>query len=672
MDPKIVEGVEEGIEGLMIKEKPKTPSVKLPPITNTNPNEIPTTTPVHLTAIQNLLPDIHEAKIILPSLNRPNTGTATRNILQEKTVTVQNPFQQTVQLNGTTSEQTAHLVQSLPPEEVSSERLQKNLLQIEVDRTLIETWEAMITEMKEKEAIALAVGKTGEANYRKGAGNGLCNAIEMLEKAIKAESTGKLEKARKYREAVELYKCCTEAFTKAAIAHTAEKTEGANCWQIAGVNFAFAADKLQEVIQAEGMGRIYQANNFKKTVEEHKQKAEKFKQEAEVQVKKEEERIAEILAQESLATEEELRIAQEQILLGIEDDKKLIEIWKTMQMEMKEKKTIASTVGKTEESTHWQNAIMKLFWAAEKLEEAIEAERIKNPGKAHKLREEAKQYNSCVEPYVQAAKSYEQEKIEEGECWGRIGDGLSKTANALERVIDAELAGKSEMASKWNKVVKFNKCSVEAYKRGVRAYGEGKTEEAQSWHNTGNGFYSAGRNLETAIKKEIDGSPEIAIKYCELAEQYTRSIDFYTQATKAYEQGKIEEGTFWNNAGEGFDKASRYLEAAIRAEIDVYPEEAKKYREIAEQYERSVEPYTQAAKAYMEGKTDEGTHWNNAGEGCNNVAEKLTLAIRKEISGSLDEAKTLREEAKNQKQTAEAIIKKQKERIAERLCQPET
>ncbi|HLB34098.1 MAG TPA: hypothetical protein VJK54_07690, partial [Chthoniobacterales bacterium] len=228
MDPNIVEGIQEGIEGLITREKPKTPSVKLPPITgpNTSFNETPT---VRLD-IQDSLPDTHEPKVTLPPLTRPNTDEAKYNILKEKNVTVQSPFQQTVQLNGTTSEQVVHLVQSQPPQEVSSERLQKTLLQIEADRTLIETWKAMEMKMKEKEkeAIDLAVENENEVINWNNAGQSFYNAAEKLEKAIEAERKGKTEIAIKWHEVVEQQVLSAEQYKQSAKAEIEGNKEDFN------------------------------------------------------------------------------------------------------------------------------------------------------------------------------------------------------------------------------------------------------------------------------------------------------------------------------------------------------------------------------------------------------------------------------------------------------------
>ncbi|HLB34591.1 MAG: hypothetical protein A3F67_10665 [Verrucomicrobia bacterium RIFCSPHIGHO2_12_FULL_41_10] len=448
----------------------------------------------------------------------------------------------------------------------------KSLLRIEADQKLIEQWRAMKVENEGNRERANAAGRKEEGKSWNSAGNAFNNASEKLGKAIEAEAAGKPEVAMKWREAAEQHKNSVEPYAQAAQAASGN-TKGVFSWNQIGNAFNNAADKLGKAIEAEVDGKPEIARKYCEVAEKKMCSIEPYTQ-----------------AARTCAAEEKGQSGQ------------------------------------------WNNAGSGFYYAADHLGKAIEVEVAGKSEVARKYREVAEQYACSAEPFTQSARAYEQGKTAEGASWNHIGSRFYNAAGQLIRAIEADAAGKPEIARKYREVAEQQVRSVEPYAQAARARSAGKTEEGQSWNGAGIGFYNAGLNLEKAIEAEVAGRPELARKYREVAEQYTHSVEPHTQSARAYAAGKKDEGACWYSAGLGCYQVSEKLEKAIEAEVAGKLEVARKYREAAEQFALSVEPYTQSARAYTAGKKDEGQSWIRIASGFYYAAAELAKAIKAELA----------------------------------------
>ncbi|HLB33164.1 MAG TPA: hypothetical protein VJK54_02900 [Chthoniobacterales bacterium] len=338
---------------------------------------------------------------------------------------------------------------------------------------------------------AYAEGRTDEGTSWNMAGLNLYNAAEKLEKAINAESAGKQEVALKWREAAEQHACSIEAYTQSARAYAAGKTSEGESWAHAGLVFYSAVNNLADAIETEARGEVDDAKTLReeaaklqKEAEERKQAAEELqkqkpnteadritknqanaKAKANAQAAKElEETIKDVSAvwdvpieiggqtgeEEVLADtsktegahKEVNSIDSEQSLLRIEADKKLIETWRAMEKEMKEKKDRVNITGAKDESRSWDEARNSFYFAAGKLEKAMKAETDGKSEVAQKWREAAEQNKCSVEPYTKAARAYTAGKTDEGACWNDVGVSFYNSSVKLGKAIDTEARGK--------------------------------------------------------------------------------------------------------------------------------------------------------------------------------------------------------------------------------------
>ncbi|OHE76450.1 MAG: hypothetical protein A3F67_07545 [Verrucomicrobia bacterium RIFCSPHIGHO2_12_FULL_41_10] len=273
---------------------------------------------------------------------------------------------------------------------------------------------------------------------------------------------------------------------------------------------------------------------------------------------------------------------------------------------------------------------------------------------AQKYREVAGKYNRSVEFFTKAATAHMEGKTQEGTCWNNAGAGFYWVAEQLQRAIEADENSKAAIAQKYREAAEKNLLSVEPYTKAAIAHAAGKTEEGTCWNNAGNGFYCTADQLRKAIEADENNKPAIARKWREAAEKNLLSVEPCTKAAIAHAAGKTDEGSHWNRAGLGFYWATDKLGKAIEADEANKPGLAQKYREAAEKNLLSVEPFTKAVTAFAAGKTEVGTYWSNAGTNFYWAADQLKKAIEADENNQPEVAQQCREAAEKYILSAEA------------------
>ncbi|HLB34434.1 MAG TPA: hypothetical protein VJK54_09410, partial [Chthoniobacterales bacterium] len=326
----------------------------------------------------------------------------------------------------------------------------------------------------------------------------------------------------------------------------------------------------------------------------------------------------------------------------------------------------------------WQRAGQFSQCEVETLEQAIEAEANGRTEVAQAWREAAKQHQLFKEFFTKKAIAYTAGNKEEYKTWEQrvllwthqddyITNNLEKVAKHLEKAIEAEANGRTEVAQAWREAVKQNQLAAEFYAKGATAYTKGKSDEGDNWNsvsyaykNAADGLEKVANHLEKAIEAETNGKPEVAQAWREAVKHNQFTTESYTKEAIAHVEGKSDEGNNWNsvsyaykNAADGLEKVAAHLEKAIEAEGKGKRELAQAWREAVTHNQFTAESYTKAAIAYIAGKSDEGSNWrdagdaySDAGDGLENVAKHLEKAIEAETSGRPEVAQAWREVAK--------------------------
>ncbi|HLB34211.1 MAG TPA: hypothetical protein VJK54_08255, partial [Chthoniobacterales bacterium] len=542
------------------------------------------------------------------------------------------------------------------------------------------------------------------------AGQSLQEQADYQAKAAEAQYVGKEILAASYREAYVILQRAIDQFRQSAEAYT-----------IRNKNDGERLEKEGHATQKEAKERVKRAKTAKslqqpeiKTEQDRIAKEQvDTKAQADAQVAKElkaaidgtnvdMDKATEVGGKIEITPNKVNGIVQEQSLLRIEADKKLIETWKAMKKEMQEKKKKAYEQGKTAEGHTWNNACCGFGLAEDKLEKAIDAEAAGKPEIAQKWREAAEQNKCSLEPYTQSARAYEQGKTDEGKSWNDAGKAFNYAGEKLEQAIEAEERGKvaeaqtlrTKAANHQKEAEEYKQKAEELQKQGLKTE-QDSIAQAQSllrieadrrlietWRtmelekknqsedqakehkerrvckDVSTIFKDAIEKLEKAIEAESAGKVEERLKWRAAAEQQVTAVEFYDKALIAYAggKGKRDEGDSWRDVGSILSAVAGPLVKAIEAENIGKSEIARKYREVAEQYKRSIEPYAQAARAYAAGKTAEGASWNKAGECFCRAAEYLIEAIGAEVSGKPEEALKRREIATKYQQAGEKYV----------------
>lgn len=208
----------------------------------------------------------------------------------------------------------------------------------------------------------------------------------------------------------------------------------------------------------------------------------------------------------------------------------------------------------------------------------------------------------------------------------------TRISQQLEKAIDVEMDGKSEVAQALRDIAKQNQLSIEYFIKGERAQGVGNWEQGNYWKNASVSYKYVVEKLEKASEAEINGRSECAQLWREAARQDQLSGEFYSKAV-GYITEKIK-GEFELNAiADGYRNIAAKLGKAIEADLMEKPEIAQAWRDLVRHYQLSIESYTKCTTEYIAGKRKEGENWRNAGYYYAKAADQLANAIEAEARG---------------------------------------
>ena len=518
----------------------------------------------------------------------------------------------------------------------------------------------------QQSATACAVNKDDEHVNWKLAGQAYTCEIEKLEKAIEAEANGESKIAQSWREAAKQNQLSSDFYPKAATTHAVGKKDEGNCWFNVACAYQIVADQFGKAIEAEINKKSEVAQAWREAVKYRQLSVEPYTKAATAYAlgkEDEADRWKNAGSHYSQGADSLEKVA-EQLEKAIEAEasgkSEVAQAWREaakcsqLVVEPQTKAAKAYASGKEDEGSSWYDVSLSYSRAVYRLERAIKAEASGKSEVAQAWREAVKHSQLSAEPYTKASIAYAAGKKDEAICWSNAGinyyygvnNSLDKVAEQLEKAIEAEANGKSEIAQAWREAVKQNELSLEFYTKAAIAHAAGKKDEAVSWNNAGNVYGHAAAKLEKAIEVEANGKPETAQAWRETAKQYELSSECFTKAGIAHAAGKKDEGTCWNSAGIGYYYAAEKLGKAIEAEGSGKPEIAQAWREVAKQHQLSGESYSKAAPLKYSWAANPGYGWYHAGIVYSSAAKQLEKAIEAEASGKAEIAQAWREAAK--------------------------
>ncbi|HLB33246.1 MAG TPA: hypothetical protein VJK54_03320, partial [Chthoniobacterales bacterium] len=266
---------------------------------------------------------------------------------------------------------------------------------------------------------------------------------------------------------------------------------------------------------------------------------------------------------------------------------------------------------------------------------AIEAEEAGKTQLAASYRKAAAVSEKAAERHEQAAKAFDEGKESESTQLFNTGKTTQKEANAIVASIARSVKEKA----------------TEAMRKSQEARSKAKATSgviAEVWNSVANSLEKTSEYLMEVQRSQKVGNQMLVKGYKETAEMSQRAADQRELAAQAYIAQKEKEGSSLVLAGKSLQAQADYQAQEIIAHISGKLEEAKKYCEMSEQQARCVEPFIQAAKAHAEGKINVATCWNNAGNGFYNAAVKLEKATQAEAVGKLEVARKWREAGERQ------------------------
>lgn len=478
-----------------------------------------------------------------------------------------------------------------------------------------------------KAVTANAAGKLDEGTNWHDAGLGLGRAAEQTIKAAVAEAHSKTVEASAWRDAAQLNQLSIEPLTKAATAY-ATGNIGA-FWSNQGNAYLRAAQQLEKAIEAEASNKTVVANAWRDAAHLNQQFIEvSTKSLTSYFAKKEGEGSCWKNAGNALLRASERAVK----IIEAEADEKLeiAKVWKEAKQYNEQSckfftdGAMAFALGKSSEGTAWSNIAFGLFYAAEQLQRAIEAEAGRKPKIAKAWIEASQQSQRSCEFFTRSAAAHIAGKTDEGGCWENIGNALLRAAEQAAKAVEAEVDEKPEIAKAWREVVQQNQQSCEYSTKGAMAFAATKANEGIAWNRAGLSLIHAATQLQKAVEAN---KSEIAKAWRAASQESQRSCEHFTKAATVYITEKVDEGHCLLNAGLSLFNASRQMGGLIEAEVNRASGLASALRDVIQKNQQSFEYSTKGAAAFVAGKVREGWSWNHAGHTLLRAAEQAEKAI---------------------------------------------
>ncbi|HLB34411.1 MAG TPA: hypothetical protein VJK54_09295, partial [Chthoniobacterales bacterium] len=201
--------------------------------------------------------------------------------------------------------------------------------------------------------------------------------------------------------------------------------------------------------------------------------------------------------------------------------------------------------------------------------------------------------------------------------------GFYNASEKLAKAISAESAGKSEVAKKYREVADKQACSAKSYIQAAGAYVEGKMSEGASWKCEGSSFQKKADYQVKGIEAQEAGKTELAADYQEAATISQRAVDKHKLAVQIKAAGKGGEGVSWSNEGKSLQAMADYRIKAIEAQMTEKTELTAGYQEASAVSQRAADQWKESALAKAEGRESEYTRLWQSGKAMQEEADAV-------------------------------------------------
>ena len=208
----------------------------------------------------------------------------------------------------------------------------------------------------------------------------------------------------------------------------------------------------------------------------------------------------------------------------------------------------------------------------------------------------AEEYKKAADYKREAIEANNAYKESEWNSWFWAGSISHATAEYQIKGAQAKEAGKVTIASEYEKLSQRCESALNSFLKAVADYKAGKIYEGYRLYSAVRSFYYAAAKLGKAIEAEEAGKGEIAQKWRDAAALQESSTEPYSEAAKAHDRGKSPPGDYFDNAGNSLKNAAAKLGKAIEADAAGKVSVAKKWREAAALQKLASKYYSKAAK----------------------------------------------------------------------------
>ncbi|HLB34094.1 MAG TPA: hypothetical protein VJK54_07670, partial [Chthoniobacterales bacterium] len=504
-------------------------------------------------------------------------------------------------------------------------------------------------------AQAYVAGKDSEGATWSQVGKSLQVSADYQAKASEAQDVGKTTFAAGYLEAAATSQRASEQYELAAKVYAAGKQDESSSWQWEGYYLKAKAEHQAKAAEAQEAGKIALATGYREAAETYQRAIEyqkanyQNKQVAKTSALSEMKRdIDQRLDLENsywsqpaslsgdsacyqvkaCETQEVASEAQKTGKINIAEDYRKAAVAYQSAADQYKLAAQASVARKKSECNSLSNAGAAFYNAAEKLEKAIEAEAAGKPEVAKKWREVMEQQLQATDLFTKASEAKTAGKEQkgyrqgygfynagepEGDCWHNAGLSLNNAAEKLAKAIEAEIAGKPEIARKWHEAAEQNKRSVESYAQAVKTY----AAEKEKYSFRGEGHMSNDifkQNEEVGFSKEEESGTFNSFGYSR-PNYGKHSVNPSMEYAPTHHQGNP------SNLNQRINQPSTSHLSP--------PTTMKSVGRMGTNYgSRNFREEDYSRRNF----SGEGYSWRNAGLGFHNAAEKLAKAIEAELA----------------------------------------
>ncbi|HLB33260.1 MAG TPA: hypothetical protein VJK54_03390 [Chthoniobacterales bacterium] len=284
--------------------------------------------------------------------------------------------------------------------------------------------------------------------------------------------------------------------------------------------------------------------------------------------------------------------------------------------------------GQEGEGNAWESYGDSLQKKADYQAKAIEAKEAGRKSLAVGYQEIAETFQGASDVYkLSAEKSAEGKESESISCYEE-GVSLEKKADYQAKALNAQEAGKNNLAAAYREAAETSQGAAEAHKLSTEKAAQGKKGEEHSWYSYGGSLQSKAYNQAKAGEAQEIGKVAWAVNYLKIADNLQKDADRLKLAAERYAIGESE----WNQG------ISLQKEADYRAKIAELEEAGKRelavgYREAAIISQKAADQFNLSIKKQIERQVDEGISLGWLADSLQKKADYQAKAIEAEEIG---------------------------------------